>query len=99
MQYPLGEHICQIDYLYNENKANAVEAKDLCEKAYLETKISHISDEAKLAVLSFVTRLYYELDFSQEELIKICDYYRYLLAKIGVLSKNNIKSIEYRSFF
>lgn len=95
MQYPLGEHICQIDYLYNENKANAVEAKDLCEKAYLETKISHISDEAKLAVLSFVTRLYYELDFSQEELIKICDYYRYLLAKIGVLSKNNIKSIEY----
>lgn len=84
--YPLGATILKIDKLYNESSHNSDHLKAICSYAIQELKASNLSNESKLAGLSFIVRLYYELDVGQKHLIEISKYYRSQLSSIKIFS-------------
>lgn len=83
----LGNSLICLDELYcnRENDTEALTIK--CDQTLYLIKKSNISVPAKLASLSYLTRMYYELNISNDDLIEISDYYRSLLSKSKILSK------------
>lgn len=86
LNYPIGNNLLRIDKLYNGSCYNTTELTSLCESSLLMLKTSRISDIAKLSVLSYIARLYYELEVDQIKLVEISSYYRMLLSNIKILS-------------
>lgn len=84
--YPLGETILKLDKLYNESNCNSEYLKSICLHTIQTLKSSNLSGESKLVALSFVTRLYYELDIEQKYLVEISKYYRSQLSSIKIFS-------------
>lgn len=82
----LGKLILQINKLYNESNYSNNSAVTICNMAINMLRNYHIRVAAKLAALSFIARLFYELNEPQVKLIEISTYYRELLAQIHILS-------------
>ena len=93
--YPLGLIVMEVDNLYNNSDCNSERSKIICTDAFREVKGSGIIDEAKLAALSFIVRLYYEIDVSQNEFVDVSKYYRSLLAKIKIYSSSFLANWNY----
>lgn len=84
----LGKLILKIDDLYNHYENDISEAREACQEAFDLLQVTKISIEAKLAAMSFISRLYYELNEPQEKLIKFCSYYKKLLASTNVFTED-----------
>ena len=91
----LGATILKIDRLYNESDYNLENLQTICSSAIQALKASNLYSEAKLAALSFIVRLYYELDVEQNRLIEISKYYRSLLAEIKIFSNEFFPNLNY----
>lgn len=83
----LGANIILIDKYYNEQGQDVISLRKLCNTSLEKLYFSQIDNQSKLAALSFISRLYYELDIDQKSLLEISRYYRELLSKINIFSE------------
>ena len=92
--FKLGDYLVKLDQIYQNHK-NDTEIQIMCETYFDLLEQSNISFDAKLAALSYGTRLYYELDVGQDELINISKKYRKLFAEIRIFSNRLTKNLNF----
>lgn len=91
----LGSNILRIDELYCNWSDNLEESYLVCSASINQLKTSLITNEAKLAAMSFISRLYYELDLEQTMLIDVGNYYKTLLSQIRIFSTLDIRNYNF----
>lgn len=93
-EFKLGQQLVELDKFYRDYKNNT-ELQIMCETYFDLLEQSNISPDAKLAALSYGTRLYYELNVDQDKFINVSKRYRKLFAEIKIFSSQLTKHLNF----